>query len=134
MSQAHSECLRAYEVGQKDPEDGLRMLDELLSREPAAQGAYNVYGQLSMKLGDLVTARDAFELNINASPDDDHRFDWAYLALIIGLRGDESKARECAARTTIKIQYAFADSIRNAYIAWLQKKGHTVSRLSGHPK
>jgi tetratricopeptide (TPR) repeat protein len=130
MSQAHPECLRAYEVGREDPEGGLRILDELLSREPAAQGAYNVYGQISMKLGDLVTARDAFELNISASPDDDHRFDWAYLALIIGLQGDEPKARECAARTTIKIQYDFADSVRNAYIGWHQKKGDTASRLS----
>ncbi|MCJ7563622.1 MAG: hypothetical protein MUP52_03405 [Candidatus Aminicenantes bacterium] len=43
--------------------------------------------------------------------------------------GDDPKARECAARTTIKIQHDFADSVRNAYVGWRQKKGDTASRL-----
>jgi len=129
MSQAHPETLRAYEAGQGNPEEGLRILDELLAKDPKAAGAYNVYGQLCMKLGDLATARDAFERNIGAFPDDDHRFDLAYLALIIGLQGDEQKARECAAQTTIRIQHDFADKVRNAYIDWLRQKGRTESRL-----
>jgi tetratricopeptide (TPR) repeat protein len=129
MSQAHPESLRAYEVGQTDPEEGLRILDELLARDPQPAGAYNVYGQLSMKLGDLATARDAFERSISAFPEEDHRFDLAYLALTIGLQGDEQQAREYAARTTIRIQYDFAEQVRNAYIAWLRQKGRTESRL-----
>jgi len=129
MSQPHPESLRAYEIGRTDPEEGLRILDELLIKDQKAPGAYNIYGQLSMKLGDLATARDAFERNISVFSDDDHRFDMAYLALIIGLQGDEQKAREYAAQTSIKIQYDFADQVRNAYIARRGEKGQTASRL-----
>ena len=129
MSQAHPEALRAYEAGQGSPEEGLSILDELLAKDPKAAGAYNVYGQLSMKLGDLATARDAFERNISVFPDDDHRYDQAYLALIIGLQGDEQKAREYAAQTSIRIQYDFADRVRSAYIEWLRQRGRTESRL-----
>ena len=129
MSEAHPESLRAYEIGQKDPEEGLRILDELLSQEPMAPGAYNVYGQLCMKMGDLTTARVAFKRNIGLFPQDDHSYDRAYLALILGLQDEEEKAREYAAQTSIKIQYDFADRVRNAYIAWLKEKGKTESRL-----
>ncbi len=131
MSQAHPECLRAFEAGQKDPEEGLRILDDLLSREPNAVAVFNVYGQLSLKRGDLATAGEAFARNIAASPESDHRFDWAYLGLIAGLLGDDAKARECASKAgTIQLQYSFANGVREAYSAWLRQKGHTPSRLA----
>jgi tetratricopeptide (TPR) repeat protein len=132
--QVHPECLRAQEIGRSDPMQGRQILDKLLSREPKAGGAYNLYGQLSMDIGDLSTARDAFERDIAYNPEGDHRYNWAYLALVIGLQGDESKACECAKRTSIKIQYDFAENVRNAYIAWLQRNGRTPSQLRELPE
>jgi len=127
---AHPDVLRAHEVGQRDPEEGLAILDDLLANEPDAAGAYNVYGQLAMKLGDLTTARDAFERDIRANPDGDLRFDWAYLALIVGLQDDIPLAKRHAEKAgTIRLDAAFAGRVRDAYIGWRRKRGKTPSRL-----
>jgi tetratricopeptide (TPR) repeat protein/predicted Ser/Thr protein kinase len=127
----HPECLQAFEVGFRDPEEGLRLLDGLLAREPHAFGAFNVYGQLSLKTGDLATARDAFQKNIAAWPDADHRCDWAYLGLIAGILGDETEARACSAKGgATALQQDFRNSVRQAYFARLNEKGRTPSRLA----
>jgi tetratricopeptide (TPR) repeat protein len=98
----HPIIICANEVRNYDPLRAAEMVEELIlkgdSTAPAG-GAYDLLGQIYLKAGDLLSARDSFLKNLEIYPDSDGTF--CYIGLIEQILGNSSKAQEWYSVTTV---------------------------------
>jgi len=128
----HPVILNANEMRNHNPAKAAEMVEELIlkgdSMAPAG-GAYDLLGQIYLKAGDLLSAKDSFLKNLEIYPDSDGTF--CYLGLIEQIRGKSSAAQywynKCPERG---FDPTYVNTIRSAYRKWQETNSGAKSRIS----
>jgi len=128
----HAVILNANEVRNHDPARAAEMVENLILKGDSTApggGAFDILGQIYLKAGDLLSARESFMKNLEVFPDAEGTF--CYLGLIEDIAGNASKSREwyrkCPGR---EFDPEYADAIRSAYTQWQRSHPNAVSRIS----
>jgi tetratricopeptide (TPR) repeat protein len=127
----HPVILSANEIRRHDPGRAAGMVEALLLKGDSAApggGAYDLLGQIYLAAGDLRSARDSFEKDLEVYPDSHGTF--LYMGLIDEISGESARAREWYARAREReFDNSYVHTIRQACQEWQRKHPGSESRI-----
>lgn len=127
----HAGVTHGSQLRFEDPQAAIDYLEHLVLKDPTSPegGVYGVLGQIWLAMGDIQSAKDAFEREQSMYPTDQGT--WLYLGLIAELAGHGKKAEMCYSKASSrKFDDAYHSKVTDAYATWKTEHPNSVSRVT----
>lgn len=127
----HPVILRANDIRNCDPGRAAEMVEALLlENDPSASGggAYDLLGQIYLVAGDIKSARDSFQKDLEVYPDSHSTF--LYMGLVEEVSGNDTAAKRWYGKAPEReFDGSYISDIKSAASEWGKKHPNSESRI-----